>query len=134
VNRRASGTRPDLDGRLKGLSGLADEEIVSRPQDPKVKEAVLAALVAGCQDANLVVPEEGARLSGAWDNAFLAAFDEARPPGKFESWARQSFPRIAACLHVAKLETTNPKRSDAILLSAVAIFDTQRREMRAQEG
>lgn len=99
---------------------------MARPQDPKVKEAILAALRAGCLDSNLAVHEAGARLSDAWDNALFTAFDAARPPGKFESWARKSFPKVAACIHLAKLETTSPKRSDAIHLSAVDIFEKQR--------
>jgi hypothetical protein len=99
-----------------------------------VKEAILAALRAGCVDSNLAVHEAGAWLSDAWDNALFTAFDAARPPGKFESWARESFPKFAACFRVAKLETTSPNRSDAIHLSAVAIFETQRRGSPAQEA
>jgi len=110
---------------LKGLSRLADEETVPRPQDPKVKEAIIAALLSGCRNGHLAVPEKGANLSEAWDRAFIAAFDAACPPGKFESWARKSHPKIAACFHVAKLETTSPKRSDAIQLSAAVILETQ---------
>ena len=91
-----------------------------------VKNAILAALRAGCLDGNLAGSEAGARLSDAWDKALFTAFDAARPPGKFESWARKSLPKFAACFHVAKLETTSPKRSDAIHLSAVAIFEVQR--------
>ena len=107
---------------------------MARPQDPKVKGAIIAALLSGCRNDNLSVPEKSANLSKAWDRAFLTAFDAARPPGKFESWARKSLPKIAACFHVAKLETTSPKRSDAIQLSAAVIFETQRRELHAREG
>jgi hypothetical protein len=107
---------------------------VPRPQDPKVKEALIAALLSGCRNGNLAVAEKGANLSKAWDRAFLTAFDAARPPGKFESWARKSLPKMAACFHVAKLETTSPKRSDAILLAAAVIFETNRWELHTQEG
>ncbi len=65
-------------------------------------------------------------MSKAWDRAFMAAFDAACPPGRFESWARKSFPKIAACFHVVRLETTSPKRSDAIQLSAAVILETHR--------
>ena len=85
---------------------------MARPQDPKVREAIIAALLSGCRNGNLAVPEKGANLSKAWDRAFMAAFDAACPPGRFESWARKSFPKIAACFHVVRLETTSPKRSD----------------------
>ena len=106
---------------------------MARPQDPKVKEAIIAALLSGCRNGNLGVPERPVNLSKAWDRALLIAFDAARPPGKFESWARKYLPKIAACLHVAKLETTSPKHSDAIQLSAAVIFETQRWELHAQE-
>jgi hypothetical protein len=99
-----------------------------------VKEAIAAALLAGCRDGNLSVPREGAGLSNAWDTALFAAFDAARPPGRFESWARTSLPKIAACLRVARLETTSPKRTDAIELSAVAIFETHWCRLRTQEN
>ena len=104
---------------------------MARPENPNVKEAVRAALVAACAHGNIAAREEGSRLSDAWDNAFFAAFDAARPPGKLESWARKSLPRLAACFHVVKLETTSPERGDAIRLSAVAIFESQRRELTA---
>ena len=90
-----------------------------------MKEAIIAALVAAHPDRSCTRAEEGARLSAAWDAAFSTAFDAARPPGKFESWARISLPKLAACLHMAKLELTSPKRCDAICLSAVAIFELQ---------
>jgi len=99
-----------------------------------VREAILAALRAGCLESNLAVHEAGARLSDVWDSALSSAFDAAWPPGKFESWARKSFPRVAACLHMARLEMTSPKRCDAIHLSAVAIFEMQWQELHAQEG
>lgn len=107
---------------------------MARPQDPRVKEAIIAALLSGCRNGNLAVPEKGPNLSKAWELAFLTAFDAARPAGKFESWTRKSLPKIAAYFHVAKLETTSPKRSDAIQLSAAVIFETQRWELHAREG
>jgi hypothetical protein len=97
-----------------------------------VKEAIVAALVAARSHGNVITPEEAARLSDAWDDALFTAFDAARPPGKFESWARKSLPRFATYFLVAKLEATSPERSDAIHLSAVAIFESQRRELHAQ--
>ena len=100
---------------------------MARPQDPKVKEAIAAALLAGCRDGDLVAPQDGAGLSNAWNTALFAAFDAARPPGRFESWARKSLPKIAAYFHVARLEITSPKRTDVIELSAVAIFESQMR-------
>jgi acyl-CoA reductase-like NAD-dependent aldehyde dehydrogenase len=98
---------------------------VSRPENPKVRAAIIAALSAahpGCDPAGA---EEAAKLSMAWEAAFSKAFDAARPPGRFESWARRSLPRFAACLHRAKLETTSPKRCDAICLSAAAMLEVQ---------
>ena len=91
-----------------------------------MKEAIAAALLAGCRDGDLVAPQDGAGLSSAWDTALFAAFDAAHPPGGFESWARKSLPKIAAYLHVARLEITSPKRTDVIELSAVTIFQSQR--------
>ena len=79
-----------------------------------MKEAIAAALLAGCRDGDLVAPQDGAGLSNAWDTALFAAFDAARPPGRFESWARKSLPKIAAYFHVARLEITSPKRTDAV--------------------
>ena len=107
---------------------------MARPEDPKVKEAVVAALVAARSHGNVRAAEEGARLSDAWSDALFTAFDAARPPGRFESWARKSLPKIAACLRVAKLELTSPDRCDAIRLSAVAILESQRRELHAHEA
>ena len=106
---------------------------MARPQDPKVKEAIAAALLAGCRNGNLVAPHDGARLSSAWDTALFAAFDAAHPPGKFESWLRQSLPRIAACVHAARLEITRPNRTDAIELLAVSIFEMNWRIRQSQE-
>jgi hypothetical protein len=119
---------------LKGLSRLADQHSVARPENPKVKEAIVAALAAACSHGHVLPSEEGARLSDAWDNALFTAFDAARPPGKFESWARKSLPKLAAGFHVAKLEMTSPDRCDVIRLWAVAIFESRRRELQAQEG
>jgi len=99
---------------------------MARPQDPKVKEAIAAALVAGCRNGD-AASQDGAGLHSAWDAALLAAFDAARPPGRFESWVRKSLPRVAACLQVARLEITSPQRTDAIELSAVAIFEMRGR-------
>jgi len=107
---------------------------VTRPENPKVKEAIRAALLAACSHGNIATREEGSRLSDAWNSAFFSAFDAARPPGKFESWARKSVPRFAACFHLVKLETTSPERGDAIRLSAVAIFESQWRELLARTG
>lgn len=95
---------------------------MARPQDPKVKEAIAAALLTGCRDGNLAVPQQGAVLSNAWDTALFAEFDAACPPGRFESWIRKSFPKIATCFYVARLETTSPKHMDAIELSAATNF------------
>ncbi len=99
-----------------------------------MREAVVAALVAACSHGDLVADQPGGRLSKAWDAAWFAAFDVARPPGRFELWARKSRPTIAAFLHTAKLETTSPERSDAIRLAAVAIFESLRREPQAEAG
>jgi hypothetical protein len=107
---------------------------VARPENPKVKEAIVAALVAARSQGDVISPEEATRLWEAWDNALFAAFDAARPPGKFESWARKSLPRIAAYFHVVRLEAASPRRSDAIHLSAVAIFQLQQSELRTQKG
>jgi|SRR5271156_2013568 hypothetical protein len=106
---------------------------MARPQDPKVKEAIAAALLAGYRDGDVAARQDGAGLSCAWDTALFAAFDAARPPGRFESWARKSLPKIAACFQVARLETTSPKRTDAIELSAVAIFEMHRRRLQTQK-
>jgi hypothetical protein len=95
---------------------------MARPQDPNVKQAIAAALLAGSRDSDLATPQDGASLVSAWNAALFAAFDAARPPGRFESWARKSLPKVAAHFHVARLETTSPKHTDAIELSAVAIF------------
>jgi len=95
---------------------------------------MIAAFVAARTLGRTTTPVEDANLSEAWDHALYAAFDAARPPGKFESWARMSFPKIAACLQAARLETTSPERSDAIHLSAVAIFESRWRELHAQHG
>jgi hypothetical protein len=122
---------PDLSSDLKSLSRPADYESMARPQDPKVKEAIAAALLAACRSGDLAIPEGDAALSDAWDNALSAAFDAARPPGRFESWARESLPKVAGCIHVAKIETTSPKRTDAIELSAVAIFEMRLLELHA---
>ncbi len=100
---------------------------MTRPEDPAVKAAIAAALAAHAGGGGLG-PDGCERLSTAWNNAFLAAFDAARPPGRFECWARKSLPRVAICLRLAKLETTSPKRSDAIRISAVAIFESQQRD------
>jgi hypothetical protein len=106
---------------------------MARPQDPQVKEAIAAALAAVCRNGDVTAPHEGSVLSNAWDTALFAAFDAARPPGRFESWARKSLPKIAACFRVVRLETTSPKHTDAIELSAVAIFETHWRRMHTQE-
>ena len=99
-----------------------------------MREAIVAALVAACSHGDLIAAQPGGRLSKAWDTAWFTAFDAACPPGKFESWARKSLPTIAAFLRTAKLETTSPERSDAIRLSAVAIFESLRREPQAEAG
>ena len=99
-----------------------------------MKEAIVAAFVAARALGRTMGPGEGANLSDAWDYALCTAFDAARPPGKVESWARMSFPKIAACLQAARLETTSPERSDEVRLSAVAIFESQWRELHAQQG
>jgi hypothetical protein len=98
---------------------------MARPQDPKVKEAIAAALLVSCRDGDLGAPHDGRGLSNAWDTALFAAFDAARPPGRFESWARMTLPKIAAYFHVARLEITSPKRMDVIELSAVAIYESR---------
>jgi hypothetical protein len=107
---------------------------VARPENPKVKEAIVTALVTARSHGNALAPEEGASLCDAWNYALFTAFDTARPPGKFESWARKALPKIAACLHMAKLEMTSPEQSDAIRLSAVALFESQQCALHAQEG
>jgi hypothetical protein len=98
-----------------------------------VKEAIIAAFVAARAHSHALAPAEAANLSDAWDCALFTAFDAARPPGKLESWTRKSFPKIAACFQAARLETTSPERSDEVHLSAVAIFESQWRELHAQQ-
>jgi len=94
-----------------------------------VKEAIVAALAAARHD------NEGAEcLSAAWNRAVFAAFDAARPPGKFESWARRSLPRLAACIQVARLEATSPRWSDSIHLSAVALFESEQHRVVVQDA
>jgi len=101
---------------------------VARPESPAVKEAIAAALAArSLGDSH--DPQLCEKLSIAWNSAFLAAFDVARPPGRLECWARKSLPRVATCIHLAKLETTSPTRSDEIRMSAVVIFESQQREL-----
>jgi len=107
---------------------------VIRPENPKVKEAIFAALAAACCQGSVVAHEEGTRLCDAWDKALFTAFDAFRPPGKLESWARKSLPRLAAWFREAKLEMTSPARCDVIRLSAVAIFEARRHELHVQEG
>ena len=106
---------------------------MARPQDPRVKEAIAAAMLARCRDGDLAAHPDGQGLSGAWETALFAAFDAARPHGRFESWARKSLPKIADCFRVARLETTSPTRTDAIELSAVAIFEMHWRKLQIQE-
>ena len=106
---------------------------MARPQDPKVKEAIVAALLAGCRNGNLAAPHDGAGLFSVWNTALFAAFDAARPPGKFESRLRKSLPKIAACVHAARLEITRPNHTDAIELSAVSIFEMNWRTRQSQE-
>jgi len=99
-----------------------------------VREAIVAAFVLARAHGHALAPAEDSNLSEAWDYALFTAFDAARPPGKFESWTRKSFPKIAACFRAARLETTSPERSDEVRLSAVAIFESQWRELHAQQG
>ncbi len=99
-----------------------------------MKEAIIAALAAARSHGSVMAHEEGAWLCDAWDKALICAFDAARPPGKFESWARKSLPKLAVCLQLAKLEMTSPDRCDVIRLSAVAIFEARRHELHAQKG
>lgn len=108
--------------------------MMARPQDPEVKDAVLAALRAACRDARLAAEDDGAALWNAWHCSLLAAFDTARPPGRVEAWARRAFPALASCIRAARLETTSPRRCDAIERSAVAIFEMRHRELRAPRG
>lgn len=98
-----------------------------------MKQAIVAALLAARRHGDGFAPEGAVRLCDAWENALFAAFDAARPPGRLEFWARGSLPRMAAYFRVARLETTSPRRSDAIHLSAVAIFESRRCELRAQD-